>query len=152
MANTLKPTSFTTATAGLELIKKYEGLRLEAYKCPAGIWTIGYGSTGPDIVEGLKITKNQAEERLKNYLVNLERNINKLGLPINQNQFDALVSFGYNVGFGNLRISTLLKKVKEKAPAEEITEQFIRWNKAAGRELLGLTKRRKEEAALFNTK
>ena len=145
--------NYNTSEKGLGLIKKYEGLKLKSYKCPAGIWTIGYGSTGVDVVEGMEITKEEAEQRIKSYLTPLENKINKLNLYINQNQFDSIVSLCYNIGFGNFLISTLLKKVKVNPSDETIRNEFMKWNKAnvkgVLKELPGLTKRRTEEANLY---
>lgn len=145
--------NYNTSENGLVLIKKYEGLKLKAYKCPAGIWTVGYGSTGPDIIKGMEITEEEAEQRLKSYLTPLENKINKLNLSINQNQFDSIVSLCYNIGFGNFLISTLLKKIKINPSDKTIRNEFMKWNKAKVKgvlkELPGLTKRRTEEANLY---
>jgi len=140
---------------GLEIIKKHEGLRLSPYLCPADIPTIGYGNTFYE--NGVKvkltdapITNERAEELLKNTLKKFEDGVNKyVTREINQNQFDALVSFAYNLGVGSLQTSTLLKRVNENPCDEDIKYQFSRWNKAGGKVLNGLTKRRKEEAELY---
>ena len=97
-----------TSRNGLELIKRHEGCRLTSYKCLAGIWTIGYGHTGRDVVPGMTITSLQAEELLMKDVRWAEDAINQENLPLNQNQFDALVSFVYNIGAVNFRSSTLL--------------------------------------------
>jgi len=140
---------------GLDLIKKKEGMALTPYICPAGIPTIGYGNTYyPD---GRKVTMNDnaiteqdAENLLKHVLENYENGVNRyVQKPINQNQFDALVSFAYNLGLGALKESTLLKKVNSDPNDVDIAFQFSRWNKADGRALAGLTLRRKEEADLY---
>lgn len=142
---------------GLDLIKKKEGLALKPYICPAGIPTIGYGNTYyPD---GRKVTMNdptiteqEAENLLKHVLENFENGVNRyVQKPITQNQFDALVSFAYNLGLGALRESTLLKRVNNNPNDADIAFQFSRWNKADGRALAGLTLRRKEEADLYFT-
>lgn len=135
---------------GIELIKKYEGLKLKAYKCPAGIWTIGYGHTGIDVKQGLVITKQKAEQLLIQDLKKFENGVSKLieGLNINDRQFSALVSFAYNCGLTNLRNSTLLKRLKQKL-LNEAANEFLKWNKAAGKQLPGLTKRRNDERKLF---
>lgn len=133
---------------GLELIKHFEGCELEAYKCPAGVWTIGYGHI-KGVQEGMKITEMQAEEMLQSELIEYEGYINDLvEVELNQNQFDAMVSWVYNLGGGNLRSSTLLK-VLNAGNYAGVPEQMLRWNKAGGKVLEGLTRRRQAEADLF---
>lgn len=137
-----------TSERGIELIKKHEGLRLNAYLCPAGVWTIGYGTTS-GVEKGDKITKEQAESLLRNDLEVFENAVTMaVRVPITQNQFDALVSFAYNVGTGALRSSTLMRMLNAGDYAGAAA-QFKRWNKADGKELPGLTKRRADEAILF---
>lgn len=135
--------------AGVNLIKKFEGFVAKAYKCPAGVWTIGYGHTGPDVTPGLQLTTEQVDALLVRDLLRYEAPVNKLvTVELTQNQFDALVSFVYNVGEGNFSKSTLLKHLnngdKDKAAA-----QFLVWNKAGGVELPGLVRRRAAERELF---
>ena len=137
-----------TSDKGIELIKRHEELRLKAYQCPAGVWTIGYGSTG-GVRPGDVITEAQAEVKLREDLRTAENEVNRHKLNINQNQFDALVSFTFNVGSGNFRSSTLLKRIKENPNHPDIENQFGRWIYAKGRVLPGLVKRRKEEANLY---
>lgn len=137
-----------TSDKGIELIKRHEELRLKAYKCPAGVWTIGYGSTG-GVRPGDVITEAQAEVKLREDLRTAEREVGRHKLNINQNQFDALVSFTFNVGSGNFRSSTLLKRIKENPNHPDIENQFGRWIYAGGKRLPGLVKRRKEEANLY---
>jgi lysozyme len=141
-----------TGPKGLALIKGAEGCRLEAYPDPgtgAEPWTIGYGSTGPDVKPGLCISQEEAERRLRRDLERFERAVTRLvTVPITQEQFDALVSFAFNCGPENLARSTLLKRVNNGEPTAAAAE-FRRWNRAAGRVLSGLTKRRAAEAALF---
>ena len=133
---------------GLELIKHFEGCELEAYKCPGGVWTIGYGHI-KGVQEGMKITEMQAEEMLQSELIEYEGYINDLvEVELNQNQFDAMVSWVYNLGGGNLRASTLLK-VLNAGNYAGVPEQMLRWNKAGGKVLEGLTRRRQAEADLF---
>lgn len=133
---------------GIKLIKKFEGCALKAYKCPAGIWTIGYGHTS-GVKEGQTITQKEAEAFLKQDLLTFETHVSNLvTVTINQNQFDALVSFCYNVGAGNLKSSTLLKLVNTKN-FKAAAEQFDRWVYAGGKKLSGLVKRRSEEKVLF---
>ena len=136
--------------AGVDLIKSFEGCKLEAYKCPAGIWTIGYGHTGSDVTSGLSIDEQEAESLLYDDLAQFENGVNKLTqeLDITQGMFDALVCFAYNVGLGNLAKSTLLKLLKQNKVLEA-SEQFKVWNKSGGKELAGLTRRRNAEAELF---
>jgi lysozyme len=138
--------------ACVELVKRFEGRKLIAYKCPANVWTCGYGSTGPDIVQGVTWTIWQAEERLKADLGKFATAVDKLvTVPITDNQRSALISFSFNVGAQALKESTLLRLLNE-GKTEEAAEQFPRWNKAAGRVLAGLTARRCAERDLFLTK
>lgn len=137
-----------TSDKGLELIKAHEGLMLRAYKCPAGVWTIGYGST-TGVKEGDVITNKQAEDLLRKDLATAEAEVNRHKLPLNQRQFDALVSFVFNVGKGNFRRSTLLKRIKENVFHPDIPFQFSRWDKGGGKVLPGLVRRRKDEAKLY---
>ena len=136
---------------GIQLIKKFEGCSLKAYKCPAEIWTIGYGHTS-GVKEGQTITREQAEELLIQDLRPFEIGVNNLvNVPLNQNKFDALVSFCYNLGTGNLKKSTLLKLLN-KGDYNGAAEQFDRWVYAGGKKLNGLVKRRAAEKKLFLTK
>lgn len=135
---------------GIEVIKKFEGCKLEAYKCPAGVWTIGYGTT-KGVTDGMKITKEKAEELLKLDIDKFEKTVLKLvKVDLNQSQFDALVSFTYNLGEGNLSKSTLLKMLNNK-DYYGASQEFIRWNKAGGKVLNGLIRRREAERNLFNS-
>lgn len=137
-----------TSQDGINLIKKFEGCRLSAYRCPAGVWTIGYGHT-KDVRQGQKITQTQAEEFLKEDLKIYEQAVDEcVKVPLSQNQFDALVSFCYNCGSGALRTSTLLRLLNE-GNYSSAADQFLRWNKAGGKVLAGLSRRREEERALF---
>lgn len=136
--------------AGLNLIKDFEGCRLKAYLCPAGVWTIGYGHTQgvkPDMV----INQLQAERFLRQDLKRFEDAVIALvKVPITLNQFSALVSFAYNVGTGALYDSTLLRKLNKK-DYKGAANEFLRWNKAGGKVLPGLTKRRLAEKDLFES-
>lgn len=134
---------------GLNLIKQFEGCRLIAYQCSAGVWTIGYGHTA-GVKKGMTITQAQAEEFLKQDCEKFEKYVNNpVYVPItetlNQNQFDALVSFAFNLGQGNLK--TLCKG----RTAAQIAKAIPLYNKAAGKVLAGLKRRRAAEQALFNT-
>ena len=130
------------------MIKEFEGLRLKAYQCPGGVWTIGYGHTA-GVKPGMLISKAQAEEYLKADLIAFERYLNGLGLALNQNQFDALVSFIYNVGTGNFSSSTLLRKVRANPQDNSIMDEFLRWVYSKGRVLPGLQRRRLDEMKLY---
>ncbi|MEO0770936.1 MAG: lysozyme [Cyanobacteria bacterium J06649_4] len=133
---------------GLLLIKSFEGLRLRAYRDAVGIWTIGYGTTR-GVRPNMTISEQQAIEFLQQDLARFEKSINDaVQVPINDNQFSALSSFTYNVGPGALRSSTLLRLLN-KGDIRGAADQFPRWNKAGGRELAGLTRRRNAERLLF---
>lgn len=138
----------TTSNIGIELIQRHEGLRLQAYKCPADVWTIGYGHTRT-AKQGLVITPLQAQELLKEDLLTAENAVNNLHLNVNQVQYDALVSFVFNLGSGNFQRSTLLKKIKANANDPAISSEFAKWIRGGGRVLPGLVKRRREEAELY---
>ncbi len=134
---------------GIDLIKNFEGCRLTAYRCPANILTIGYGHTGSDVVTGQKITQEQAEKLLKSDLLVHCNNVSRLvKVPLTQNQFDALVSFEFNVGYGNFASSTMLKLLNQKK-YREAAAQFDRWVYANRKVLAGLVKRRAAEKNLF---
>lgn len=137
-----------TSPKGIALIKEFEGLRLKAYKCPGGVWTIGYGHTA-GVKPGMVISEAQAEEYLKADLIAFERYLNGLGLALNQNQFDALISFIYNVGTGNFSNSTLLRKVRANPQDNSIMDEFLRWEYSKGRVLPGLQRRRLAEMKLY---
>jgi lysozyme len=133
---------------GIQLIKQHEGLRLEAYVCPAGKWTIGYGHTAT-ARQGQRITQAQAEELLRLDLQGAESVVNKAGLQLAQHQFDALVSLVYNIGGGAFLNSTLLRRLRDGAPMPIIRDQWRRWVMAGGRRLQGLINRREEELAMY---
>lgn len=138
-----------TSENGLAVIKKYEGLSLTTYRCPAGLLTIGYGHTGKDVSPGMTISKETADTYLKTDVQKFENEINRLvEVPLTQNQFDTLVSFVYNVGPGNFQKSTLLKKINQK-DFTGAADEFLRWNKSNGKILPGLVKRREEERKLW---
>lgn len=137
----------------VQLTKHYEGCKLEAYKCAAGIWTIGYGNTffqnGRPVKSGDRISQDEAEELLPLMLKRFAQAVFNKTAKIEQYEFDALVSFTYNVGIGAFESSTLLKKIKMELPAKAIATEFHKWNKARGKVLGGLVKRRKAEAHLY---
>lgn len=133
--------------AGKDLIKKWEGLKLKAYLCPAGVPTIGYGHTG-DVKLGDKITPHQADVIFDLDLEKFEEGVTKLlKVPVNENEFSALVSFAYNVGLGALGKSTLLALINRDKGSPEL--EFAKWTRGGGKVLPGLVKRRAEEKALF---
>jgi lysozyme len=139
---------------GLALIKEFEGCKLLSYKCPAGVWTIGIGSTR--YADGTPVKVNQALpteaaalQLLAQTLAPYEHAVNAVKVELTQNEFDALVCFCYNIGTGNFVSSTLVKMLKADEPKSEIAAQFLRWNKAGGKVLAGLTRRRNAEAELF---
>jgi lysozyme len=134
---------------GLELIKRFEGLRLSTYTCAGGKLTIGYGHTGRDVDEDMTITEEEANDLLESDVKWAEGTVNKwVQVTINQNQFDALVSLIFNIGAMNFINSTLLKELN-LGLYDEAVDQFLRWNRAKGRVLDALVKRRKEERDLF---
>ena len=137
-----------TSAEGLALIKKFEGLELTAYKCAAGVWTIGYGHT-KDVQEGDEWSEAHADHMLEVELEEFEEYINdNVTVALSQNQFDALVSWVYNLGPANLKASTMLK-VLNSGDYEGVPAQIQRWNKAGGKVLEGLIRRREAEALLF---
>ena len=137
-----------TSRKGIEFIKAHEGLRLDAYLCPAGVPTIGYGHTY-NVKMGDRITAGQAERLLIGDLIVAETEVNRYGFDLTQNQFDALVSFVFNVGAGNFRSSTLLKRLRANPNDPDIANQFKRWVYGGGKVLPGLVRRRKDEAELY---
>ena len=139
------------STEGISLIKKFEGCLLESYLCAAGVPTIGYGST-KGIKLGMTITQEEAEEVLLKDVAIFEGFVLEASeMPLSQHQFDALVSWTYNLGPSNLNASTMLK-VLNKGSYEDVPAQIKRWNKANGKVLEGLIRRREAEALLFEGK
>ena len=134
---------------GLDLLKHFEGCELKAYQDSVGVWTIGYGHT-KGIYEGIEISQLEAEKMLKDELEGeYEGYINDIpDVPLEQCQFDALVCWVYNLGPTNLKTSTL-RKVLNKGAYDDVPEQMKRWNKANGKVLKGLVRRRDSEALLF---
>lgn len=136
---------------GLDLIKRYEGCRLESYRDVVGVWTIGYGHT-QGVYAGQKITQREADRLLEQDVNNFAKKVSLLvGESVNQNQFDALVSFAYNCGIGNLTKSTLLKKVLSNPNDTTIKDEFLKWKYAGGKVVQGLLNRRTSEAELYFT-
>lgn len=145
-----------TNKRGLELIKEFEGLRLKPYLCSASVPTLGWGSTFYEDGKKVQLTdkpisRARAEQLLINTITHFEKQLYPIlsGLMLNDNQFSALVSFTFNVGVANFKKSTLLKIIRENPNDKDITEQFLRWNKANKKELPGLTRRRQAEAKLY---
>ena len=142
-----------TSQVGLQLIKDFEGFRNYAYDDGVGVWTIGYGTTiypdGRKVKRGDRCSLDEAEKFLRFDLKNFEDAVsNAVRVTLTQNQFDALVSFTYNVGAGALRSSTLLKKLN-RGDMKGAAFEFEKWNKAGGKVMAGLTRRRLAERALF---
>ena len=131
----------------LEQLKKFEGCRLEAYRDPLGIWTIGYGHTH-GVYNGMTISQETAEEYLVQVIESIEGVME--GIPgckdLSPNRWDAIVSLAYNIGLGNFKKSTLLKKLQKNPDNPTIYQEFLRWNKAKGKKLDDLTRRRQWEA------
>lgn len=144
----------TPSDACINLIKRFEGCRLGAYPDPGtggDPWTIGYGHTGPEVHQGLWISQNQADAYLRKDVSHFAEGVDKLvsdSVPITQAQFDAMCSLAYNIGLGNFRTSTVLRKLHD-GDAISAAKGFMLWTKAAGRELPGLVTRRAAEQALF---
>lgn len=137
-----------TSAAGLAIIKQHEGFRGTAYLCPAGVWTLGYGTT-KGIRKGMTATREQAEALLRDDVAQFEAAVLRaVKQPLSQNQFDALVSFTYNVGAGAFAASTMVRLINA-GEWGAAADQFSRWTKGGGRVLPGLTKRRAAERALF---
>ncbi|MEM9451970.1 MAG: lysozyme [Cyanobacteria bacterium P01_E01_bin.6] len=136
--------------AGLEVIKEFEGLRLESYLCPAQVWTIGYGTTR-GVKPGMVITKDKAEALLRDDVVSFERNIQKTlgGIELNDNQFSALVSLCYNCGIAPIKQGNTIRRTLEAGDYQGAADGFMLWRKAGGHVLEGLVRRRKRERELF---
>jgi len=140
--------------AGADLIKEFEGCKLKAYQCSAKKWTIGYGNTffedGTPVVAGNAITQQKAEQLFEIIANEFSAKVAKLVTSnVTDNQFGSLVSFAYNCGVVNLQKSTLLKKVNANPNDPSIRAEFLKWNKAGGKVLSGLTRRREAEANLY---
>ena len=138
----------TTSRKGLQLIKDFEGLRLGSYKCPAGVWTIGYGHT-KGVKQGQVIDQMRADDMLIEDIAPIERLLNSIGINFRQEQFDALVSWIFNLGVNNFSTSTMLRYIRENRSDEDITDQMVKWFNANKKPLAGLKKRRVAEANMF---
>lgn len=141
----------TMSDAGIAALKGYEGVRLSAYPDPAtggAPWTIGVGHTGVDVRKGLTITEARADELLREDLARFEAGVNAAAPKATQGQFDALVSLAFNIGLGNLQSSTLLRK-HNAGDYDGAAAQFAVWNRAAGKVMPGLTKRRLSETRMY---
>ena len=134
---------------GLDLIRHFEGERLQTYKCSAGVDTIGVGHTGPDVKPGMTITHEQSEELLRKDLAKFERAVEELvKVDLAQDEFDSLVALVFNIGPGNFKTSTLLRKLNAGDYASAALE-FLRWDKVNKKTVPGLTRRREAESRLF---
>lgn len=137
-----------TNKSGVDLIKQFEGCKLTAYRCPAGVPTVGFGHTGRDVRMGMTITQDQADGFLLNDLRLFEQGVEQLCPVATGNQFSALVSFAYNLGLESLKTSTL-RRLHNEGQYSAAQAQFARWVNAGGRKLPGLVRRRAAEAALY---
>lgn len=142
----------TINDAGLALIKSFEGCELSTYKDGGGINTIGYGHVGPEAATGATISQEQADSLLEQDLAHFCTGVDSLVINrhISANQFSAMVAFAFNVGLGNFKQSTLLRWVN-LGNAEGAADEFLRWNRDAGKVVAGLTRRREAERALFKS-
>lgn len=138
---------------GLDLIKRFEGCRLTSYKDVGGVWTVGWGTTGPHVGPDLTITQAQADTWLQEHVDQFSARVtNLVKVSVNQNQFDALVSFTYNVGVSAFQRSTLLRLLNDGAESSIVASEFLRWTKVDGKIIEGLKRRREAERELFLTK
>ncbi len=149
----LAPGGKATSDIGVDLISGFEGTRFKAYDDGVGVWTIGTGTTvypnGEKVKKGDTCTPEQAKTYFKHDLAKFEKTVNEsVTVPLNQNQFDALVSLTYNIGSGAFKGSTLLKLLN-KGDSQGAADQFLAWKKAGGKVLPGLVRRREAERALF---
>lgn len=136
----------------IEIIKAHEGLRLRAYRCPAGVWTIGWGHTS-GVTEGMQISYDEAVELLRRDVATVWNRLQAMaaeaGISLNAYRMRALTSFIFNVGIGNFSRSTLWKRVRANPDDSRIRNEFMRWNKGGGKVLPGLVSRRMQESALY---
>lgn len=137
-----------TNDAGISIIKRWEGCRLQAYQCPSKVWTIGYGHTG-NVIPGDKITMAVADSLLRSDLIKFERSLDSYGLPLNENQYSAMVSLMYNIGQGNFAKSNVLKLARVNVNDPRIQDAFLKHVYSAGKILQGLVNRRNDEIKLY---
>ena len=138
-----------TSNYAIESIKQFEGCKLTAYKCPAGIWTIGYGHT-KNVTSGMKITQVEADKFIKSDISPIETFLKGLNVNLKQGQYDALVDFMFNLGIGNFKNSTLCKLIKANSSDEKICAEFMKWVHGGKKVLPGLVKRRLWECEQWN--
>lgn len=142
--------TYKTSSNAISAICDFEGLKLKAYKCPAGVWTIGVGHT-QGVKKGDKITVDQAMTYLQRDISPIEKYLNQLNICKTQGQFDALVDFIFNLGVTNFKNSTLYKCILANSSNESICKQFMRWVYAGGKKLPGLVRRRAWECEMWNS-
>ena len=138
-----------TSNYAIESIKQFEGCKLTAYKCPANVWTIGYGHT-KNVTSGMKITQVQADNFINSDISPIELFLNRQNLNLKQSQYDALVDFIFNLGINNFKNSTLYKLIKAKSSDEKICAEFMKWVHSGKKVLPGLVKRRQWECEQWN--
>ena len=138
-----------TSNYAIESIKQFEGCKLTAYKCPANVWTIGYGHT-KNVTPGMKITQAEADNFIKSDILPIEMFLNKLKINLKQGQYDALIDFMFNLGISKFTNSTLYKLIKAGSSDEEICNEFMKWVHVGKKTLPGLVKRRKWECEQWN--
>ena len=138
-----------TSNYAIESIKQFESCRLTAYKCPAGVLTIGYGHT-KNVTSGMKITQVQADNFIKNDISPIELFLNGQNLNLKQSQYDALIDFMFNLGISKFKNSTLYKLIKAKSSDEKICAEFMKWIHSGKKVLPGLVKRRQWECEQWN--
>ena len=138
-----------TSNYAIESIKQFEGCKLTAYKCPAGVLTIGYGHT-KNVTSGMKITQAEADNFIKSDILPIEMFLNKLKINLKQGQYDALIDFMFNLGISKFTNSTLYKLIKAGSSDEEICNEFMKWVHVGKKTLPGLVKRRKWECEQWN--
>lgn len=133
---------------GLDLLKSFERCKLQSYQDSGGIWTVGWGHTGPEVTEGMTYTQQQADAQLEKDLEHTYFLDHYLSEDVNDNQYSALICLGYNIGLGAIRTSTLLKKINS---GDRPDKEWMSWNRVNGAVSDGLTRRRKAELELYNT-
>ena len=138
-----------TSNYAIESIKQFEGCKLTAYKCPANVWTIGYGHT-KNVTSGMKITQVEANNFIKSDILPIEMFLNKLKINLKQGQYDALIDFMFNLGISKFKNSTLYKLIKAKSSDEKICAEFMKWIHSGKKVLPGLVKRRQWECEQWN--